>query len=409
VLLTARSVDGAPWTLLYKVDREEALADSDARRQRLLIAFFLIIGVVSTALVAVWFHASSRRAGEAATRYRLLAERHDRQQRFLTLVTDSQPNDIAVIDERGIVRFGNQRLADAARLSVPDLAGKALASLFGPIAARQIEALNRRALDSAEPVSEVHPVEADGATRIVQSRHIPLGEAFGLPRSVLLVNEDITDAVSEREKRARSLRDLVRTLLSVVDRRDPYSAHHSTRVSDVARATAEESGLAPALIETVEIAGSLMNLGKIFVPPELLMANRPLTAMEKSLIHESVLTSADLLEGVSFEGPVVETLRQMLETIDGAGKPKGLKGEEILKTARICAVANAFVGMVSARAYRTGLDFDTAIDLLLKDAGKRFDRSVIAALINHLDNHGGRERWAPFRTSPTPNDQAPTS
>jgi PAS domain S-box-containing protein len=388
--------------LLYKVDREAALADSDARRQRLLIAFFLIIGVISAALVAVWFHASSRRASEAATRYRLLAERHDRQQRFLTLVTDSQPNDIAVIDERGIVCFGNRRLADAARLSLPDLAGKTLASLFGPIAARHIEALNRRALDSAEPVTEVHPVEADGATRIVQSRHIPLGEAFGLPRSILLVNEDITDAVNEREKRARSLRDLVRTLLSVVDRRDPYSAHHSTRVSEVARAIAEESGLAPTLIETVEIASALMNLGKIFVPPELLMANRPLSAMEKSLIHESVLTSADLLEGVSFEGPVVETLRQMLESIDGTGKPNGLKGEEILKTARICAVANAFVGMVSARAYRSGLDLDTAIDLLLKDAGTRFDRSVIAALINHLDNHGGRERWAAFRAELTP-------
>jgi PAS domain S-box-containing protein len=163
-------------------------------------------------------------------------------QRFLTLVTDSQPNDIAVIDERGIVCFGNRRLADAARLSVPDLVGKTLASLFGPIAARHIEALNRRALDSAEPVTEVHPVEADGATRIVQSRHIPLGEAFGLPRSILLVNEDITDAVNEREKRARSLRDLVRTLLSVVDRRGRERARPDPYRDGRNRKRAHESG-----------------------------------------------------------------------------------------------------------------------------------------------------------------------
>jgi PAS domain S-box-containing protein len=402
VLLTARAVKGAPWTLLYKVDRADALADSVSRRQRLLIAFFLIIGVVSAALVAVWFHASSRRAGEAATRYRALAERFERQERFLALVTDSQPNDIAVIDERGTVRYGNRRLAESVRLSAGDLVGKALAALFGPIAARRIEALNRAALQSSSPVSETHQVEIEGTLRTVQSVHVPLHETLGLPRSVLLVNEDITAAVTEREKRARILRDLVGTLVGVVDRRDPYSAHHSTRVADVSRAIAEEMTLEPALIETVEVAGSLMNLGKIFIPSELLTANRALSEEERRLVTHSVLTSAELLEGVSFEGPVVETLRQLLEHIDGSGQPNGLKGDAILKTARICAVANAFVGMVSARAYRASLEFDQAIDLLLKDSGKRFDRSVVAALVNRLDNHGGRQRWAEFRTPPRP-------
>jgi len=400
VLLTSRILKNAPWVLLHKVDRVEALADSDSRRQRLLIAFFLIIGVVAAALIAVWFHASSRRAGEAATRFRTLAERFDRQQRFLTLVTDSQPNDIAIVDEHGTLRYGNRTLANSVRLSVADLAGKTLAAFYGPFAARHIEALNQRALDHATPVTETHQVEINGDLRTVQTVHVPLGETTGLSRSVLLVNEDITEAVIEREKRARSLRDLVGTLLSVVDRRDPYSAHHSTRVAEVLHAIGEEMGLEPQLLETVGIAGSLMNLGKIFVPKELLTANRALSDEERKLIVESVLTSADLLEGVAFEGPVVETLRQLLEHVDGTGHPKGLKGDDILKTARICAVANAFVGMVSARAYRPGLEFDRAIDILMDEAGRRFDRSVVAALVNRLDNHGGRQRWAEYRASP---------
>lgn len=394
VLATSRKVTGAPWVLVYKVDRKEALSESDARRQRLLIAFFLIIGVVSAALIAVWFHASSRRAGEAAARFRALAQRHERQQRFLTLVTDSQPSDIAIVDEKGVVRYGNRTLAEAVRLEPSNLIGKALGALFGPIAAKRIEAYNRRALETGTSVTDIHRVEGEGQERIVQSVHIPLSEAFGMPRSVLLVNEDITEAVTEREKRARGLRDLISTLLGVVDRRDPYSANHSKHVAEVARAIAEEMNLEPTLVETVDIAGSLMNLGKIFVPAELLTANRPLTADERKLIHASVLTSADLLAGVAFEGPVEETLRQMLEHVDGSGEPKGLKGEEILKTARVCAVANAFVGLVSDRAYRPRLAIDAAIDVLLGDAGKRYDRGVVAALINRLDNHGGRARWA---------------
>ena len=401
VLMTSRRVEGAPWFLVYKIDRDEALSESDTRRQRLLIAFFLIIGVVSAALIAVWFHASSRRAGETAARFRALAQRHERQQRFLTLVTDSQPNDIAIVDEKGVLRYGNRTLADAVSLEPPELIGKALAALFGPIAARRIEAHNRKAVESGTQVTDIHRVEGDGQTRVVQSVHIPLSEAFGMPRSVLLVNEDITEAVIEREKRARALRDLIGTLLGVVDRRDPYSANHSIYVAEVAKAIAEESGLDATLIETVEIAGSLMNLGKIFVPAELLTANRALTAEERKLIHTSVLTSADLLASVSFEGPVEETLRQMLENIDGTGEPKGLKGDDILKTARICAVANAFVSLVSDRAYRPRLAIDAAIDVLLGEVGKRYDRGVVAALINRIENHGGRARWSSLGRSAT--------
>jgi len=213
------------------------------------------------------------------------------------------------------------------------------------------------------------------------------------------VTEDITAAVTEREKRERIMRNLVNTLVTVVDARDPYAAHHSTRVADVAAAVADEMALDPVTVETVEIAGSLMNLGKILVPEELLTADRELTKEERSLIRNSILLSADLLENVAFEGPVGTTLRQMLENVDGSGAPAGLSGNGILNTARICAVANAFVGMVSRRAYREGMEMDKAIDTLMSEVGSRFDRGVVAALVSLLDNKGGRERWEHFRTA----------
>jgi HD-GYP domain-containing protein (c-di-GMP phosphodiesterase class II) len=58
--------------------------------------------------------------------------------------------------------------------------------------------------------------------------------------------------------------------------------------------------------------------------------------------------------------------------------------------------------MISERAYRQGMEFDAAIEQLLKDSGHRYDRGVIAALINRLDNRGGREQWAAFRAPPMP-------
>jgi HD-GYP domain-containing protein (c-di-GMP phosphodiesterase class II) len=68
-----------------------------------------------------------------------------------------------------------------------------------------------------------------------------------------------------------------------------------------------------------------------------------------------------------------------------------LAGEQILVTARIIAVVNTLVSMTSDRAFRVAMDIDEAIERLLKDSGKAFDRRVVAALVNYIDNHGGRQ------------------
>ena len=81
-------------------------------------------------------------------------------------------------------------------------------------------------------------------------------------------------------------------------------------------------------------------------------------------------------------------------------EPRGLKETAINEAARIVAVANAFVGMVSPRAYRGAIDFNKAVSLLLEDADKRYDRKPISALINFLENRGGREKWQHFSDMP---------
>jgi HD-GYP domain-containing protein (c-di-GMP phosphodiesterase class II) len=117
-------------------------------------------------------------------------------------------------------------------------------------------------------------------------------------------------------------------------------------------------------------------------------------------IRDSLQTTADLLAGIEFDGPVVVALRELQEHFDGSGGPAGLKGEEIVLPARIVSVANAFVAMVSPRAYRPGVGFDQATETLLGQSGKVFDRRVVSALINYLDNRGGRQRWADFARVP---------
>ena len=401
VLVTGRTLSAAPWTIVRKVDASEALAETNYRSRVLLAIFLGAILLVAVLLVAVWRHATSIRANEAASRYRTIAERFSKLSHFLRVVTDGQPTAIAAVDAAGHYTFANKGAAAGLAVSSDDLIGKSMASVLGPARARTYEDLNRRAMAEAKTVSGTQTVGESGAERILRSQHIPLPDADAHAGGVLMVTEDITDLVQERARRERTQKQLVATLVALIDRRDPFASNHSARVAEVARAVAEEMHLPPVAIETAEIAASLMNLGKIAVPQDLLTRTGELRQDEIRLIRESILTSADLLDGIEFDGPVVETLRQLQENWDGSGMPKGLKGEDILPMARVVAVANAFVGMVSARAYRPGLPLDAAARMLLEAAGAKFDRRPIAALMNILDNRDGRTRWASFAEVPS--------
>jgi len=400
VLATSRAIAGTDWYLIRKVDREEALGPAESRLSTLLAVLVLVILLLTAAVVAVWRHGTSLRATEAAERYRRSSERLEALSSFLRLVTDSQPTAIAAVDAEGRYTFANARAASEAGVPVEDMLGKSLPKVLGPAWAEPLEQATREAIAQQRRVARWQDQSDERGRRIVKSEHIPLPASAEYPAGALIIQEDMTELVEERERRAHTLRDLVNTCVSVVDQRDPHSANHSVRVADVARSIAEEMQLGPREVETCDVAGALLNLGKVTVPRSVLTKVAPLSEDELALVRQSILTSAELVEDVRFDGPVFETIRQVQERWDGSGLPQGLRGENILQTARIVAVANAFVGMVSSRAYRSGRSFDEAARLLLHEADLGFDRRAVVALLSHLDNHGGRQRWHHFGAPP---------
>lgn len=390
VLVTGRSFSLVPWSLVYTIDYDEALGAAEARFRNLAIVLILVVILVGVIIVAVWRHGSSLRASQAAHQFQQMASKFESQKNLLQLVTDSQPTQIFILDNQDRYQFANSQAAKAAGIPTTEMIGKPITNVLGPAAAKRYLKLSHEALELKHEVSNVARTEDDGKVKVVQSEHIPLKDKAGEAQSVLTVERDITDVVTERERRARIQNQLVKTLVDVVDKRDPFAAQHSSRVAKVARSVAKEMALTEVEIETAEIAGNLLNLGKILIPEDVLSKTGQLTDAERDMIKNSIQTSANLLQGIEFDGPVVETLRQAQENWDGSGQPAGLAGDNIIVTARVIAVANAFIGMTSDRAFRQALSIDDAIENLMKGSGKAFDRRVVAALVNYLDNHGGR-------------------
>ena len=115
-----------------------------------------------------------------------------------------------------------------------------------------------------------------------------------------------------------------------------YASGHSQRVGQLSRALAEELVLSELEIETAETAGSLMNFGKMLVSRQILTKTVALTTEELQRVRDGIMTSADILSMIDFVGPVVPTLRQVLERMDGTGAPKNLKGEQIPNDRTYC-------------------------------------------------------------------------
>lgn len=401
VLVTGRTISGTPWFLVHTVSSNEALAPIVRRQTTMITVFLLVIAGVLIGALALWRHGSSLRAAQSASRYKIATERLSSLSRFMRLVTDGQPTAIAAVDGHGHYTFLNKGAAQDSGAEPDALIGKTMADVIGPHKARILGAINDQVLKTGTQTSTIQTFDDGEQERIVKSDHIPLAADRDHPPGVLMILEDVTELMSERARAERTMRDLVGTLVSLVDRRDPYSAHQSTRVAQVSQAIAREMGLPDDVVQTVDIAGNLMNLGKILVPPEILTKTGRLTDEEMAIVRDSMVHTADLLKSVDFHLPVAATLRQLQERWDGKGYPEGLAGEDILLAARIVAVANAFVSMVSPRAYRDAMDFNKATSILTEDVGTRYDRKPLAALTNYINNRGGDAEWAHFAEPPT--------
>ncbi|NKB20490.1 MAG: PAS domain-containing protein [Alphaproteobacteria bacterium] len=389
VLVSGRMVAKMPWTVLYKIDRQEALGANDARLNRLVIILCLGLIGITAVLLAVWRHGASLRSARDAADSQMMAERFEAQSKFLKLITDTQPTSMFIVDERNRYKFANKIASESAGISEADLIGKSLASVLGPANALRYERLNQEVLETGVPHSELHRTGSNGDLRVWQAEHIPVPAAQNSNPGVMVVEEDISAVVKERERRERTLEQLADTLVAILDRRDPFASNHSARVAATAEALALEMALDDALVRTAKIAGRLMNIGKIVIPEELLTRAGALGDDEVRLVRGGLLKSAELLEGVEFDGPVVKVLQQVQCRWSDCD-PDTRDSDEVLAVAQIVAVANAFVALISQRSWRSEIDMDKAAAQMMGDADTVFARRVLSALLNLVDNRNLR-------------------
>jgi HD-GYP domain-containing protein (c-di-GMP phosphodiesterase class II) len=177
------------------------------------------------------------------------------------------------------------------------------------------------------------------------------------------------------------LDESLESLSSAIGKKDPYTAGHQGRVAEIATAIAIEMGFTPYQIKGIHMAALVHDIGKLYVPTEILSKPGRLAPVEFALIKEHPQASFDILKGIEFQAPIARITQQHHERMDGSGYPLGLKGDEILLEARIIAAADVWEAITSHRPYRASLGVPMALEELKKNAGTHFDPNVVEALL----------------------------
>lgn len=245
----------------------------------------------------------------------------------------------------------------------------------------------------APPGYEVRGLRKDGSVCWLELHSSPT--VYGGRPAVQAVFIDVSDRKqAERELREsyetarESLMGTVNALAAAVEKRDPYTAGHQRRVAELAAAIARELSLPEDRINGVLMAGLIHDIGKIFIPAEILSKPSKLSEIEMMMIRTHSQAGYDVLSTVDFPWPVAEMVLQHHERMNGSGYPRGLSGGEILQDVPILSVADTADAMASRRPYRAAHSTEQTLEEVTQNRGELYDHDAVDAVLKLVTQDG---------------------
>ncbi|MHC4985428.1 MAG: bifunctional diguanylate cyclase/phosphohydrolase [Planctomycetota bacterium] len=177
-------------------------------------------------------------------------------------------------------------------------------------------------------------------------------------------------------------------IVDVLESRDPHMADHARKVQRYASILAEELRLPTSIVQRIEVAAMLHDIGMLVLPDSLLMCPTQLDPQQRRAVNQHPLISVRIMEGMDFLEQEIPTVRYHHEHFDGSGYPEGLAGSAIPLPARILAVADVFDALTSLRPWRQAMTVAEALVIMEQGAGAHFDPDIITPFLRLVRQYG---------------------
>ncbi len=308
---------------------------------------------------------------------------------------------VIATDKNGSITFMNPVAEAQTGVMFTEAMGKALKNMISlkdekEIVVNDTDSSTKRTSEASVTLSKkAILVNKTGREIPVYYGSSPVRNCIGDIIGDILVIRDIGDEMGVKDSVARRIKELkkvmegtIEAVSLVVETRDSYTARHQKRVARLACSIGEEVGLSEAQKNCILVAGALHDIGKIYLPTEILNKPGQLSGSEYSSIMNHPQVGYDILKEIEFPWPIAQIVLQHHERMDGSGYPFGHEGDEIMLEARILGVADVVEAMSSERPYRQALGIEKALEEISRENRLAYDEEIVEACLKLFRKKG---------------------
>ena len=381
---------GEGWWVVQESDYRTAMKPiEDFTRTVWIVAG---LGVLTAFLVAglAWWMLTGVQNQRIAEQFRNLANQIDEQKQFIDSINSNIDEFITLKDIEGKYTYVNDAFASAVGRDKEELIGMDAAAVFGFDTAKRLGAADAAVCREERKITINEPVFLHSQRYQFQISKSPYHTIDGSCQGIVEVYRDITEFVAVQEKNRRLIQRAMEALGATIEAADPYLGGHTKLLAGLSVEVAKAMNLPEGEVAELETAANLSQIGKMFVPNEILTKPGKLTDAEMAVMEEHVEHAYRILKDIDIAEGVLLAIYQMNERIDGSGYPKKLKYDQIILAARILSVLNVFCAMIRPRAYRGAKEPSQALEILASESTK-FDAGVVDALAGVLKTPAGEK------------------
>ncbi len=394
-------VSGLNWMVVQEI--QASIVD-----EQLSHAFNLVYGAgiflclsVLLMFAVVWWMMIGREQRAVAEEFRKLYQVIRKQKSLLDSINVSLDVGLIMADVSGTLHLANRAFAEILNKTEEELQGQNLHSFVSDKAAVQVqEAISAVAKSNNSKTIEL-VLTIKGEERLFRATLFPFIDNEDSTAAAVITMQDITEFRRNSEKRNKQQMSTIEALVGTIERVDPYLAGHSSLMRRLAELLAEEMALEGKDKDTLTTAAVLSQIGRIFVPRDLLSKTGKLSPEEQAELGRIPEYAYNILSTIDFGIPVPMAILQMNEKLDGSGSPKKLHDEQISMHGRVLGIINTFSAMVSPRAFRDGLPVDKAL-AILRENSTAYDQNVVEKLASVLKSAEGSQAVNERLTSQKP-------
>ena len=308
---------------------------------------------------------------------------------LLNEIFNTAADGMCLIDKEFNIFAINTTLAEMFNLDKEDVIGKKCYEVLTGSACKTERCCLVRILKGEKRIEFETEKKKDGGSKIPCI--VSANPFFGPDGELIGIVEDLKDISKLKEaeaklqqsfkKQRKALEGTIHAMSLAIEMRDPYTAGHQKRVTDLAVAIAKDMDFSADKIDGIRMAGLIHDIGKISVPAEILSKPGSINDKEFALIMDHPQVGYDILKAIEFPWPVAKMVLQHHERMDGSGYPQGLQGKYILLEARILAVADVVEAIASFRPYRQALGVEAALKEITEGRETLYDAQVVDACL----------------------------